>query len=400
MEDIKDVELNIIASIKNPADLSSLRISGLRRGDFLFHANLYDFYCKHIEKYESIPSSAVLKSEFPDLELPKIDYKSVAYFTDTIIREGIRRESRVILSRAIDILENDDPMKAIDYIGDRLFQLKRTRKISRNYTDKNALIRYDMYMLKRKEVIKGKPIGLRTGLDIFDEKMIGWNPGNFILLVGYKGVGKSFVAIEEGIISYRDKKRIVFVSPEMPVEEVELRWDSLMMRHDGVELNSEALIYGNKIDVEKYKEFLKRISFREDWVTLDSQDGRPFDIGSLESIADEYNPDLFIIDGLYLIRDEEGKVGEWSSMVTAANKLKTLATRKKIVILATSQCKDAEGRLAYAKYLSQPVDTLLWISEDLDKEDVRHITVQNMRSGKKPDKVAIVKFDPAKGIII
>jgi hypothetical protein len=86
-------------------------------------------------------------------------------------------------------------------------------------------------------------------------------------------------------------------------------------------------------------------------------------------------------------------------MVTAANKLKTFATRKKLVILATSQAKDAEGRIAYAKYLSQPVDFLLWLAEDVDKEDERKITVQNMRAGRKPDKSAVVKFLPDRGII-
>lgn len=397
--EVKDIELQIISSIESASNLSDLKVKGLRRDDFFYHKNLYIFICEQIEKYGTAPSKNLINAEFPEIQLPEPDSQSTGFFVDSVVKNSIKRGAESILSRAIDILQVDDPLKAIDYIGDHLFQLKRMRKTSRSYTDKDALLRYDFYITKRKSTIKGSPVGIKTGFNIFEERMIGWNPGNLILVVGYKGIGKSFLALKVGITAYDDGYSVVFVSPEMPINDVDLRWDTMRARQYNFEFSNEALTYGLQLDQEKYKEFLNIVSDRSDWITYDSADGKPFDIDSLESIADEHSPDLMVVDGLYLIRDEDGRVGDWSNMVTVSNKLKALATRKKMVIFMTSQAKDNEGRIAYSKYLSQPVDFMLWLAKNAGYDNVIDVTVQHMRSGRKPDKASSIKFVPDKGIM-
>lgn len=397
--DLEEMEIGLISSIRSLDDVSDLRLRGLKVDDFSFYPNIYDFICRHINDHEKLPSRKVLDVEFPEVEFEEAT-DDLGYLTECVINASIKRGAESAIGRGIDLLTQEDPNVAIDYLVGRLAGLKRVKKISKSYTDRDALKRYDLYIRKRKSTLAGEPLGIKTGLSALDARMIGWNPGNCILLIGYQGVGKSWYSLQMGIEGYLAKKKVLYLSPEMAVEDVEARWDTMLANRLDYELSNEAILYGRKLDQDEYKDFLEEASDRSDWITADSADGRPFDSESISALAEEYDPDLLIIDGLYLVRGNDGSIGDWQSMVQIANGLKALATRKKCVVICTSQTADSEGRIAYSRYLGQPMDFMLWMyAKPEEDENLRHIQITKMRSGKRPDKPMDIRFLPDQGIL-
>lgn len=401
----EEYESNLICSIEESSDLSNIRLKGVSIDDFRFHPNVFNFICEHESEYGSVPSQSLIKAEFPAFEFVDASEFDIGYLADQVVKAATRRRSENVIDKGIDLLATeDDPNKALDYLLSKLGDTKRTRHVTSSFTDRDALRRYDLFLRKRQMTETGRPIGISTGLKVLDERLIGMNPGSVNLIVGYTGVGKSWISLAMGVKGYIDGMKVLYISPEMPIEEMENRWDSIYGAHLSVQLSSEALIYGQEIDDAEYKKFLEASSNRADWITADSDNGRPFDSDAISSLADEHSPDLLVVDGLYLIRGRDGSIGNWSSMVDIANSLKALATRKKCVVVATTQAADGDNpgdsSTAYSRYLNQPMDLIFWLNHTSDLDpNKRTITITKMRSGLAPRGKITINFYPDEGRI-
>ena len=393
----KELEERLISLIKNPEDLSEIVMSGVTSDTFVVRREVFDFINTYHNKYRSIPARPVIKTQYTDLEFPTDVLKSEQRFlVDELIKSEIKRKAIGVLDKGTELLLND-PYGGIDYISSKLSSIKKPQIFYKSKTDGEALKRFDQ-MLDRKERLKGgKSIGMRTGFSFFDDKLLGWLPGNLISIVARLGIGKTFIAEYLSCFAYSEGYRVAYCSPEMTIVEHEIRWDVILGALMGYKFSIRELIRGDTNPI-KYKEFLTKVSQRDDWITLDSNHDRPFTIPSIQAIVDEYSPDLLVVDGFLLL--DIGGEKNWKNMLSAAYSLKNIVQTKKIVGIVTAQAtRDSAGEIpeAHQVYggdaLAQASDVLITMGENPMKPKSRFIQIAKRRMDEGSNKKIEINFD-------
>jgi predicted ATP-dependent serine protease len=221
--------------------------------------------------------------------------------------------------------------------------------------------------------------------------------------VGRLGVGKSTLAQYLACQTYKTGKRVLFLSPEMSVDEVHLRWDTFMGKMNGYTFLNDKLQTG-EVNMKEYKKWLEEVKVRKDWLTLDSANGKKFNVSNIKGFINEFSPDLVVVDGVALL---EG-IGEqsWLKVMDVSYGLKSLAQNHKIVIMATMQAnrevKDDMPRpdqVSFGDAFMQACDCGIFIQQNINKPDIRFITIPKRRNGKAINTAIQIDFDINSGMI-
>jgi replicative DNA helicase len=323
------------------------------------------------------------------------------FLTKELIKSEVRRRTLNIIDKSSSMVHTD-PYGTLDFLQAQVSQVKRPASFSKSYTDKEALTRLDKLRERKEKLKKGGLIGMRTGLSFFDEKMLGWQRGNLIALIARLGIGKSTLGTYLSCFSYSEGYRVAYLSPEMTVDEEELKWDTTMGALMGYKFSTTGLMRG-EVDEKQYEEFLTKVAERKDWLTMDSVNNKPFSISTIESIIDEFNPDVVVVDGFLLLN-----IGEKSpqNMERAANDLKSLALSRKIVMVVTSQAnRQAANEMPemHQVYgtdaLGHAADVVIMMADDELKPNKRWVSIAKKRMGPGTNKKFLVNFSVDDGNI-
>ena len=402
----KELEERALSLIKEPKLFNELIKHGVTSECFVLHTELFDFISKYYHTYSSIPAENIVKTSFPEFEL-KRDTKpeELKFLADELVKHSIQRKAVRIINDSADLITTDT-YGTIESLISKLSNIRRKAADSRSFSDKDALKRYIVVMANKEKAGKGVTVGLKTGISLFDEKYIGWQPGDLIAIIGRMGLGKSWLLIYSACVSYLTGKRVLFISPEMPCAEVELRMDTIIGAMQGHKFLNDKLQEG-KVNMKEYKEFLEKMASRHDWLTVDSNNGRPFNLGSIISLTDEFNPDLVCIDGIGLI--ESGNKEAWQKTQESSYGLKNLAQTRKVVVMITSQVnrqsldKD-EGmpgleNIYMGDAAGQAASVVIAMNKDINKPEVRYITIPKRRNGVAINKPLEIRFSVNEGLI-
>ena len=400
-----EIEQRVLSSINSPENLLKLKGKNINQFSFVIFRDVYNFIQEYYKQYSAFPSKELLETSFNNfIKIEDISLDEFEYSLLELCKLDLQRKASKILERGISLLQTE-PYAAVDYIVNKLSAVKKPFKLRFNYTDRNALQRLELYENKRQKRTSGIQIGIKTGMSFFDEKHIGWNPGNLIGIVGRLGVGKSFLLIYLACVAYNDNKKVLFISPEMTVEQVEARWDVVLAHLQGYQFSNEALLYGNKIDRGKYAEFLELVKERKDWITYDSYEDRPFSVSIIQSLVQEHQPDLVAIDGFPLLIDELGSGQSWEATKNIAYGLKNIAQQSKTVLLVSTQATRGAvekggtpsppnlDQVAFGDAFAQAVDLLVSIGEDSENPKIRYIKIPKNRHGRIYSKRIKMVFD-------
>ena len=398
-----ELEQRLISSIQDEGSFAKIVEKGISSDSFIVHEEVFKFYQKYFCKYNSIPSRAVISSTFPGFSYAEeVKEHEVKYLCDEVIKSSVKREVIRLINRASDLLDND-PYGTIDYLVGRLTNVHKEFSQSKSFTDADALKRYQQIIANREKKEKGVSVGIKTGIGFFDDQYIGWQPGNLIGIVGRLGVGKSIIAQFLACQAYLSGKRILYISPEMSIDEVNMRWDTFFGKMKGHTFLNDALKVG-EVNLKEYKEWLEEVSVRKDWMTLDSASGKSFNIGNITAYVNEFSPDLLVVDGVALLEDSAEQ--SWVKIMNISYGLKTIAQNYKIVVVATSQAnrsaKDDMPRpdqVSYGDAFMQSCDYAIFLQQDIMKPNIRYATIPKVRTGKPNNQPITIDFNVNEGII-
>ena len=109
------------------------------------------------------------------------------------------------------------------------------------------------------------------------------------------------------------------------------------------------------------------------------------DVSGVMSIAskiDQYKPDIVMIDGMYLLNDDQKGDSRWERITNVSRDLKKLAQQKRVPIIATTQFNRATdetrvervtlSNIGFSDSLGQdclPKDTLIWSNRGIVRLD-------------------------------
>ena len=403
----KEFEARLLSSITGIEDFVEITRRGISTKSFLIYENIYKFIAGYIGKYNEAPSKDIITRSYPDYTCLEggITKGEQKYLIDELLKSEVRHQAVEIINKGSDLVLQEDVYKGIDFLVTKLLSINKPTGYSRSLTDKESLKRLEDIKTRKESVNKGIMVGLKTGLSIFDKNFLGWLPGNLISIIGRLGVGKSWVVLWMGGVVYMEGKRVLFLSPELSIREVEDRWITLIGNKFGYSFPNSDLAIG-KIDIEKYKEWAEIVSKRADWLTLDTYSGEPFTIGSIQYLVKEFNPDLLAVDGIELLQDEEKHKEKWESMFSIAYGLKGIAQNNKIVVIATAQAsREAVDKMpelhhiALSDAIGRASDIVIPMMQDKEKPNVRFITIPKRRVGKVINKRIEIEFNVNTGQI-
>jgi replicative DNA helicase len=393
----KDYEDKLLSSIKEPDDLAQMLTLGVTADTFLVRREIFDFILKYKNKYANVPSKQIVEANFQDFQVREdFNKEEVKFYVDELKKFEVKRKARKILERSADLLEND-PYGSLDYLLAKLPSLRKTSDYTRNSTDKEAMSRYENYVNKAELSSQGLTVGIRTGFSALDNKLVGWQRGNLITVVAASGKGKSWLSAYLAAFPYTmEDYKVLFLEPEMSIEESELRWDTIVGKLMGYKFSNQGLNVGKGINKAEYKEFLEKVSKNDRWLTLTSDNRRRFTIPSIEAEVDKFSPDIVVLDGFLNL---DIGVKEWTSMEDAAAGLKNIAQNNNLVFIVTTQAsrsaKDEMPEIheVYGGEALRHQSDVMIMMADTETPRVRKVIIPKRRNGDPINKPITISFD-------
>lgn len=343
---------------------------------------VYDFY----SKYGKVPSIDLVEEEFKDL---RIEYakEPVDYYLDKMVENYIRvKGSQVLLGSAREIVKS--PMKGIEKLQTEVAELTLEAVPTRDDLVEDTVEDRKARYLRLKNA--GGMDGMPTPWEVLNEATMGLHGGDFIAIVSRPGVGKSFMLTLFAEYAVRNKQKVLFVTNEMSNTQIMQRFDAVYFKLPYKELRAgllpDALEKMYFEGLEKMKKDVKMV------VTQDVHG-----VNSIGSKIDQYKPDLVLIDGMYLLADDQNSQSRWEGISNISRNLKKLARKKNVPIIATTQFNRAsEGvkidkvtlsNLGFSDSIGQDADVVLGLfrTKDMEMNQEMKVRMLKVREGEPKD---------------
>jgi len=212
--------------------------------------------------------------------------------------------------------------------------------------------------------------GIHTGIDFIDRVSGGMQPEQLFILGGPPKSGKSTIALWAAMQAHAQGERVLFVGHEMSNEEQQQRRFSLGA---GVDLN----IVKEGLRDSPHAAFVQRKlrAFIDEAKTYGGElyfvhDNNPF-LSGIAAKVEQYAPTVVVIDGLYLMHDDNGEPdGSSQALTNISRGVKRLARSRSLSIFATTQVLESKMTkrggvtllsFGYTSAFGQDADTVLGI---------------------------------------
>jgi replicative DNA helicase len=231
--------------------------------------------------------------------------------------------------------------------------------------------------------------GIRTGIEFIDQVTGGMQPEQLYILGGPPKSGKSTIALWAAMQAHAQGEVVLFVGHEMSNEEQKQRHLSLGA---GVDLN---LVKEGLRDSPHAASTQRRLKqFAEDLKGYDGElylvhDNNPF-LSGIAAKVEQYQPTVIVIDGLYLMHDDNGEPdGSPQALTNISRGVKRLARSRKLSIFATTQVLESKmtksggvtiNSFGYTSAFGQDADTVLGIWRPDHKEAESNMRVVASRN--------------------
>jgi replicative DNA helicase len=381
-------ELLLISKVIQEKDLHVPTQSGLKADHLSGHwPEVWSWILQFHREHGSVPTERVFAQEYGDIDLEDATDEPFTRLIDEILDNYKKRVLMDSLSQAVPALNDDNLEEALQAltvgIHKTSVEAARLRDVDIIENWENRLARYEE-MRSTPNALRGIPTGF-YGLDRITH---GLRPQQFIVFVGEPKRGKSLFALIIGNAAHTYGKRPLFISFEMSVEEQEARYDSLISKVPYTRILSGDL---TDKDMKQIKDALRvrknmhQFIISEDTASLTT-------VSALSSKVQEYRPDVLIVDGVYLMDDEEGEPkGSPQALTNITRSLKRLAQRFDIPVVATTQVLSwklnnkktravTADAIGYSSSFAQDADLVLGVEKDPDVDDQAIIRVVIARS--------------------
>lgn len=272
--------------------------------------------------------------------------------------------------------------------------------------------------IKRYQFIKANPDaarGIYTGFSSLDKRTNGIHRGEFVIIAGDTGTGKSIVMHNIGVNAYLGNNdpfdpnknwhggnNILYFSLEMPKESMERRIDACMAEIYANHIRDGLL---NDTDELQYFRILKfQEEYEKHFHIVDMPKGattREIELKYLEILESGWKPDLVIVDYMGIMSANNPTGSDWMDLGIISAELHEFARVYEIAVITGSQVnrsKDGSekydtSRIARSSMIPNNANVVLQIANRPD-EYIRtdmQIYVIKIRDGEKGDPFTLSK---------
>jgi replicative DNA helicase len=367
-------EVRLLNSIVDTQDYVSA-VNGGVENVFLEYRDVWNFIVSHYETHSKVPSKETVKQHHQDFEFISTP-EPLAYYIDEAKKESLSYQTRGIVAKAHGLINESGPKEALSFLME---ETSRLYKFSSNLkdTDLAGEWRDRVRDLKARSLNPKAIAGIPSGIDVIDKVFGGWQSGDFIVLLGWTGVGKSFIARLFAVNAWKAGYRPLIISLEMNKQQEGQRLDTLLNNGEGHFTNTD-LIKANPGIVDGYEKWAQATFEGKHAIHLVTSEGlETADQNMVQAKIDQYHPDMVILDYHSLFDDSSGAKNETEKAKNLSKAFKRIAVKNGIPIIDVAAVTMADGHserppeleeVAWSKQLAYDADLVLAIHRELSSD--------------------------------
>lgn len=381
----------LISKVIQTGSVAEVIDAGLRPDHFVGdYQKMWVWILDYWRKHGAVPTARVFKQEFGDVTVYDAEAEPFSALIDELYHAYKREHIISSIASAMPLLNDNNVEDAYKKLSEGLqkasVETAHLRDIDIIQNWENRINRY--------EEIRNMPNGLRgipTGFLGLDRITAGLRPQQLITFVGEAKKGKSMMSLIMAMAAHRHGISPLFVSFEMNIEEQEARYDALLSGISHTKIIRGDLTNPEMAKIKKALSLQKNMHpfhFTEDTASLTT-------ISALAAKVQQYRPGLLVVDGVYMMDDENGEPKNSPQALTNITRgLKRLAQRFDIPIVGTTQVLSSKlankksraitaDSIGYSSSFAQDSDLVLGVESDPDIDNQSIIRVVIARAAPK-----------------
>ena len=227
--------------------------------------------------------------------------------------------------------------------------------------------RKQVYLERKKN--KGM-MGIPTGIPHLDYMLKGLVKETLTTLIAQTGIGKTWFLVLVGAYAQLNGYKVTCFITEMSTDIMRDRIEAMLFGMMYGDFNYSKFKSGSLSDEQEklYFQFLEEDLPRLEPLILETATG----VSSVVSVIEQEKPDLVLIDGCYLMQDEQGAKDDWLRVTHITRDLKRIAKDWHIPILINTQADQNTskksgpnlGDIKYSQAIGQDSDNVLALFRD------------------------------------
>jgi len=358
-------------------------------------------YYHNPNTYGHVPSVETFQQTFVGFPIYDDINDSIEVICQEIRSRHLTHQLEEVAEKLIFHANNKDPYGGFNLLRERGITLTSQHDVNDDLplAESADLLEQEYMMAEQNKGILGIPWPWSK----MNEITMGMQKGHLIYVRAKAKTGKTMNMIAAAVHAYMHfNARVLVYSMEMRNVEIN-RIAACFIAGLDLQLASQGKL--NPADKKRYFEtnrMLKNMELQSTtkdgtrpraWLTTSGEGSTG--ISSLKAKIIEFDPDIVLIDGVYLLYDEKSKKSDsdWKTILNISRSLKSMQKELKVrnpirdfCLIGIIQSDDEDG-MALAKYMRQDCDIsillqTIWDGEEMNSVKAIKWTVDSIRSGK------------------
>ena len=321
----------VISSVVKAEGWHICLAEGVHPDWFTVYRQEWEWLSDHLAQYKSPPSEDLFESEFPDLELRRVRPEETSAVVSKLREEHLDRKMALILKRYASARKNgkqpsDAMARAKDELTESLLGSVSSGNQSSVFNDIDEAI--EEFREEQHRIAARGSAGMPTGITTLDDVTSGPKPGEYWIVAGRLGQGKTWTLLRMATQAVKSKGKTLYHSMEQSRSQMRFR-AQLLLADD---IQRENLSSLEEVRLRRALKWLKR-NVPGELVIDDTGRGR-VSPSYVAAQIERHQPDIVFLDYLTLMSKA---AGDWMAIAALSSEIKGLAMHYGVPIVAAAQ---------------------------------------------------------------
>lgn len=302
---------------------------------------VFKYVFDHFAQYGKVPDVATTEQDTKIQIPPMSDIpEPISYYIDRIRARALDYLAKEQVKKMVTGMDKLDTPGVVDAAKELLTEISKQNLQGEPIYDWtiNTGDRWNEY--QKVKALPGGLTGIPTPWPLLNEITQGINKGEFWVIAGRPGTGKSWQVFLMALYCWMMEKKPLLISMEMPPKKVARRIDAMYAKVPYKDLKrgkltSEIVIPDSQ--EKQYKDALDGLAGRAPLQIITRK--RVKVVHDVAILIEQLKPDVVFIDGLYKLKPTTvtKNATNWEKIMALADEVQELALDKDIPIVSTTQ---------------------------------------------------------------
>lgn len=376
----------MLNAVIDSGDMPLAQSSNLE-GVFDVYGEVWDWIKSYYDRYESLPDKDKIARQYGEFEFIKTT-GSLKYYIDESHKRVAEFKLASAMKQAAQLLKEYGPYEANNFLMSATTKLvKEQGKVKDTDLSKDFMERVDNLRTRVEAGGQLSTIGIPSCVPPIDYHFGGWQPGDFIVIIGWTGSMKTWLSRLFAIRAWERGYRPLVISLEMNKWQEGYRFDTILTQ--GNSFRNSQLTHGKDIDPNEYEKWMtETFADKQSFYLVTNEGLDTVDQNMVAAKIEQYNPDLVVLDYHGLFDDADNGKTETDRARNLSKAFKRLAVRNEVPIIDVAQVTMQDGHaerppelweVAWSRQIAQDADLCMSVYRQPDSQLLQVVSKKNRR---------------------